>query len=76
MTIDSIAQRSFQVNGDFNKVVTEHMKLTQHDCYISTTQRIHEKCFDIQVCNVLIRARRVQEFSDPIRVGPTDSNFL
>jgi len=30
------------------------MKLTQHDCYISATQHIHEKCFDIQVCDRLI----------------------
>jgi len=46
-TIDEIARRSFQINGDFNKVFTEHMELTKHDCYISATQRIHEKCFDI-----------------------------
>jgi len=47
-TIEEIARRSFQINGDFDKIITERMKLTQHDCYISATQRIHEKCFDIQ----------------------------
>jgi len=47
-TIQSIAQRSFQINGDLEKVLTKHTKLTQHDCYISATQRIHDKCFDIQ----------------------------
>jgi len=47
-TINSIAQRSFQINGDLEKVLTQHMKLTQHDCYVSATQHIHEKCFDIQ----------------------------
>jgi len=48
VTIKSIAMQSFRINGDFNKVLSEHMKLTQHDCYISATQHIHEKCFDIQ----------------------------
>jgi legumain len=48
MTIDSIAQQAFQINGDFDKVMTQRMKLTEDDCYISATQRIHEKCFDIQ----------------------------
>ncbi len=33
----------------FEMVVKEPMKLTQHDCYISVTQRIQEKCFDLQV---------------------------
>jgi len=49
-TIDSIAQQSFQVNGInfYEEVTTQRMKLTQHDCYISATQHIHEKCFDIQ----------------------------
>ena len=28
--------------------MTEHMGLTQDDCYISATQHIHAKCFDIQ----------------------------
>jgi len=54
MTIDSIAQRSFIINGNFEEVISKHMKLTQHDCYISATQYIHEKCFDLQVCNDLI----------------------
>jgi len=49
-TIDLIAKNSFEVNGInyYEQVTTKRMKLTQHDCYISTTQRIHEKCFDIQ----------------------------
>jgi len=49
-TINSIAKKAFEVNrGDFFELVTsERMKLTQHDCYIATTQHIHEKCFDIQ----------------------------
>ncbi|CAF4014288.1 unnamed protein product [Rotaria magnacalcarata] len=29
-------------------ILEKRMKLTQHDCYISVTQRIHEKCFDLQ----------------------------
>jgi len=48
ITIDSIARRSFMINGDFEKVISQHMKLTQHDCYISATQHLHEKCFDLQ----------------------------
>jgi len=49
-TINSIAQKAFQENRiDFYEMVTtQRMKLTQHDCYKSATQRIHEKCFDIQ----------------------------
>jgi legumain len=49
-TIDLIAKHSFEVNGInyYEKVTTQRMKLTQHDCYISATQRLHEKCFDIQ----------------------------
>jgi len=49
-TIDDIAKKSFAVNtvNYFDKVTTERMPLTQHDCYISATQHIHEKCFDIQ----------------------------
>jgi hypothetical protein len=36
--------------GDyFEMVVKEPTKLTQHDCYKSVTQRIQEKCFDLQV---------------------------
>ncbi len=54
ITIDSIARRSFMINGDFEKVISQHMKLTQHDCYISATQHLHEKCFDLQVCNDFI----------------------
>lgn len=49
MTINSIARQSFRINGDFDKVVSQHMKLTEHDCYISATQYLNEKCFDIQV---------------------------
>ncbi|CAF2755974.1 unnamed protein product [Rotaria sp. Silwood2] len=49
-TIDLIAKKSFEVNGAnyYELVTSKRMKLTQHDCYISATQHIHEKCFDIQ----------------------------
>ena len=49
-TIKSIAQLSFQVNraNPYELVTSTRMKLTQHDCYISATQHIHRKCFDIQ----------------------------
>jgi len=49
-TINSIAKKSFEVNrGSYYELVTtQRMKHTQHDCYMSATQRIHEKCFDIQ----------------------------
>jgi legumain len=48
-TINSIAKKAFSINrvDYYELVTTQRMKLTQHDCYISTTQRIHEKCFDI-----------------------------
>jgi len=42
--------------------MTQHMKLTQHDCYISATQHIHEKCFDIQVCVVVVVFLRLTSF--------------
>jgi hypothetical protein len=38
------------------------MKLTQHDCYKAATQRIHEKCFDIQVCVVVVVFLRLTSF--------------
>jgi len=49
-TINMIAQKSFQINrvDYYELVTTQRMKLTEHDCYISATQHIHEKCFDIQ----------------------------
>lgn len=48
-TINMIARQSLAVNrGDFFEMVTtQRMQLTQHDCYIHATQRIHEKCFDL-----------------------------
>ncbi len=36
-------------------IIEKRMKLTQHDCYISVTQRIQEKCFDLQVSFVKLR---------------------
>ncbi|UJR09213.1 hypothetical protein I4U23_013461 [Adineta vaga] len=49
-TIDNIAKKAFEVNrGDYYELVTkQRMTLTEHDCYKDATQRIHEKCFDIQ----------------------------
>jgi len=49
-TIDSIAKKAFEINraSMYEIVTSKRMKLTQHDCYISATQYIHEKCFDIQ----------------------------
>ncbi|CAF2713586.1 unnamed protein product [Rotaria sp. Silwood2] len=29
-------------------IIEKHMKLTEHDCYISVTQYIQEQCFDLQ----------------------------
>jgi len=48
--INKIASVALSINrGDFYEMVTQkRMKLTQHDCYISATQHIHEKCFDLQ----------------------------
>jgi legumain len=48
--IQEIASKSLGMNrGDyFETVVKTPMKLTQHDCYKSVTQRIQEKCFDLQ----------------------------
>ncbi|CAF2030821.1 unnamed protein product [Rotaria magnacalcarata] len=49
-TIDLIAKKSFEVNraNYYELVTSQRMKLTQHDCYKSVTQHMHEKCFDIQ----------------------------
>jgi len=51
-SIHQIATRSLSINSGsgsfFGDVLTKHMKLTQHDCYKSVTQHIHEKCFDLQ----------------------------
>jgi hypothetical protein len=30
-------------------VIEKRMKLTHYDCYQSVTERIQEKCFDLQV---------------------------
>ncbi len=38
----------------FDEINEKHMKLTQYDCYQSVTERIHEKCFDLQVCTFCI----------------------
>ncbi|CAF1523450.1 unnamed protein product, partial [Rotaria sordida] len=48
--MQKIASISLSMNhGDYLEIVIEkHMKLTQHDCYKSVTQYIHEKCFDLQ----------------------------
>jgi legumain len=45
-----IASRALSMNsGDYFETITKtHMKFTQHDCYKSVTQRIQEKCFDLQ----------------------------
>jgi len=31
----------------YGKVIEKHIKLTQHDCYMSVTQHVQQKCFDI-----------------------------
>ena len=37
-------------DGDYLEMVTtKHMRLTQHACYKSVTQRIQKKCFDLPV---------------------------
>jgi hypothetical protein len=50
--MQKIASTALSMNrGDYLEMVTEkHMKLTQHDCYKTVTQRVQEKCFDLQVC--------------------------
>jgi len=47
--INEIASKSLGMkSGEFLDMVTkETMKLTQHDCYKSVTQRIQQKCFDL-----------------------------
>ncbi|CAF5024985.1 unnamed protein product [Rotaria magnacalcarata] len=35
-------------SGYLAAVLEKHMTLTQYDCYKSVTQRIQEKCFDLQ----------------------------
>jgi legumain len=47
--IEQIAATALSMNsGDYYEMVIEkHMKLTQHDCYKSVTQRVQEKCFDL-----------------------------
>jgi len=44
-----IAATALAANGgeQYGKVIEKHMKLTQHDCYMSVTDHVHEKCFDI-----------------------------
>jgi len=48
--LKKIASVALSMNrGDYFEMVTEkHMKFTQHDCYKSVTQRVQEKCFDLQ----------------------------
>jgi len=48
--IQKIAGKALSMNrGDYFEMVTEkRMKLTEHDCYKSVTQRVQEKCFDLQ----------------------------
>jgi len=48
--INKIASVALSINrsGYYELVTEKRMKLTQHDCYISVTQHIHEKCFDLQ----------------------------
>jgi legumain len=48
-TIQRIAGTALAFNGGDNypAVTQTHMKLTQHDCYISVTQRVQQKCFDL-----------------------------
>jgi hypothetical protein len=47
-----IASTALSMNrGDYlEMVIQKHMKLTEHDCYKSVTQRVQEKCFDLPVC--------------------------
>jgi legumain len=48
-TIQRIAGTALAAtNTDSYPAVTQtHMKLTQHDCYKTVTQRVQEKCFDL-----------------------------
>jgi len=48
--IHQIASVALSINrGSFYETVTQkRMKLTQHDCYKSVTQHIHDRCFDLQ----------------------------
>jgi len=48
--INQIASVSLSINrADFFETVTKKpMKLTEHDCYKTVTQHIHDKCFDLQ----------------------------
>lgn len=54
--MEQIATASLAINspGIFEKVTTQRMKLTQHDCYKSVADHVHEKCFDLQVCSFII----------------------
>jgi len=47
--MQEIASKALSMNrGDYFETVTEkHMRLTQHECYKSVTQRVQEKCFDL-----------------------------
>jgi len=44
-----IAATALASNGgeQYGKVIEKHMKLTQHDCYMSVTDHVHQNCFDI-----------------------------
>jgi legumain len=48
--IQEIVARSLVINNghSFEELTQKRMKLTQHDCYKSVTQYIHQKCFDLQ----------------------------
>lgn len=49
--INQIASTALKLDhGSYFEMITEkYMKLTEHDCYKSVTQYIHQKCFDLQV---------------------------
>lgn len=53
--IQRIAATALAANdgGDYQMVIQNHLKFTQHDCYKSVTQRVQEKCFDLPVCYYL-----------------------
>lgn len=50
-------------HGDYlDMVVKKPMKLTQHDCYKSVTQRVQAKCFDLPVSS----SKKKQQISNII----------
>jgi legumain len=48
-TIERIAGTALAAKDSdkYPAVIKTHMGLTQHDCYISVTQRVQQKCFDL-----------------------------